>query len=197
MDHPERFPNLFLAVPLPEPVKERVAAAAAAARRELPFRKWVHPADYHLTVKFLGGLNPAWPGKLKTIVEPVAARHGRFRLELAAPGTFGSAEAPRILWLGVGGEQSALHALQQATDSALATAGFAPETRPYRPHVTVARQWTGSGKPARERLIQPFASLFGPDGPPGWDVAELMLYRTRMGKLPMYEVVDRYPLEKH
>jgi 2'-5' RNA ligase len=187
--------NLFVAVPLPDAVKQKVAEAAAAGRKDLPFRKWTHPADYHITVKFLGPQDVSLAGPLRKALAPVLARHGRFMLRLDKPGVFGRPDAPRILWMGIGGDQAALAALQQDVERALVALGFEPEphNRPYAPHVTVARQWTGVEKATSERLAAPFARLTA-DDPPRWEVEELVLYRTHMGKQPMYERLDHYPL---
>lgn len=191
---PGRHPNLFIAVPLPDGIKRLLAEAASAARRELSFRKWVHEADYHITVKFLGPQDPLLAPALREAVAPVAARFGRFSLRLAPPGVFGRPASPRILWMGVGGDRAALGALQKAAEQALAGLGFAPETRPYAPHVTVARQWTGTGPADPARLSAAFAALLENGTAPAWDVGELVLYRTHMGRQPMYECLDRYPL---
>jgi 2'-5' RNA ligase len=185
--------NLFVAVPLPDAVKQRVAEAAAAGRKGLPFRKWTHQADYHITVKFLGPQDASLAGSLRQALVPVLARHGRFTLQLDKPGVFGRPDAPRILWMGVGGDRAALAALQKDAERALAALGFEPESRPYAPHVTVARQWTGVEKATAERLSAPFVPLTAGE-PLRWEVEELVLYRTHMGKQPMYERLDHYPL---
>lgn len=189
-----RHPNLFVAVPLPDAVKQAIAEQTASVRNRLSFRKWVHPADYHITVKFLGGIDPKRVDELRSAIGPVAGRHGRFVLRLEGPGTFGPREAPRILWLGVGGDRPALDALQQETEQALSRIGFEPDRRRYTPHVTVARQWTGAGKPAPADMGRLVAGLAAEGMSLRWEVEELVLYRTQMGNLPMYERLDRYPL---
>jgi len=186
--------NLFIAVPLPDDVKRRLAEAVSAAQRDFAFRKWVHPADYHITVKFLGPQDPRLASALRETVAPAVAGFGRFALRLAPPGVFGRPEAPRILWMGVGGDRAALGALQQAVEQAAARLGFPPEQRPYAPHITMARQWTGAGKPDFDRLAACFAPLSAAEDALSWEADELVLYRTRMGRQPMYERLDRYPL---
>jgi len=130
--------NLFIAVPLPDDVKRRLAEAVSAAQRDFAFRKWVHPADYHITVKFLGPQDPRLASALRETVAPAVAGFGRFALRLAPPGVFGRPEAPRILWMGVGGDRAALGALQQAVEQTAARLGFPSEQRPYAPHITMA-----------------------------------------------------------
>lgn len=186
-------PNLFVAVPLPAGLKQLLYGMAVTAREDLPFRKWVHQEDYHITVKFLGGQAPDMVEPIRKGMEPVARESAPFRLTLEGPGTFGRKETPRILWMGIGGERDALAALQKRTEQALAALGFEPEARPYAPHITIAKNWTGSG-PADHRRLQPLLSPGHDPEQLQWTVEELVLYRTHPGKQPMYECVDRYPL---
>lgn len=186
------LPNLFLAVSLPDTIKQSIAGMISGARHRLPFGKWVHQADYHITVKFLGGValeQLAEP--LQQALGPVANRQNPFLLQVGGAGTFGPAERPRIWWLDVEGDRPALAALQKQVERALAELGFAPEGRPYRPHITMARQWTGTEQADPNRLRDLAASL--PMDAQQWEVTELVLYRTHAGNKPMYEKVARYP----
>ena len=47
---------------------------------------------------------------------------------------------PRVAWLGCSETPDALAALQQQLGARLQTCGYRPETRPYHPHVTMARK---------------------------------------------------------
>jgi len=60
---------------------------------------------------------------------------------LAALPNFGR---PRVLWVGIGGEVDRLVDLQQRLDRGLVPLGFAPETRPFTPHLTLARLRQGT-----------------------------------------------------
>ena len=59
---------------------------------------------------------------------------------------------------------------------------------PYRPHITVARSYTG-GEPVS-------ASVWQSDDRSGepWEVGEFVLYATRMGQKPMYQIIQTFPL---
>lgn len=60
--------------------------------------------------------------------------------------------------------------------------GFAPEDRPYRPHITIARKFQGNEKFSLDEIGR------GPD-PIQWNVQELVLFRTNLQSIPMYETV--------
>jgi 2'-5' RNA ligase len=59
-----------------------------------------------------------------------------------APGlldAFGPEYAPRVLWVGIGGQVGDLLQLQRHLAHALDTRGFALDGKPYAPHLTLAR----------------------------------------------------------
>lgn len=184
--------RLFVAVPLPDTLKAEIGAAMSGLKQRLSFRKWVHPDDLHITLKFIGEAPPSAIGAIETALERVAARSTPFPLALAGIGTFGAGPAPRVLWLGLGGRLEPLKALQSDVERQLASLGYEPEGRPYAPHITLARQYGGSAPMPREALKD--AAGLGPeadaDTPPRqWTVDRIALYRSHFGRSPMYEPI--------
>lgn len=94
----------------------------------------VIPADLHLTLMFLGSVQPV----TRHCVEQAAAEiQGRgFLLNLNRIGYW---PRPHALWLAPTLIPQQLLSLVQALHSGLAACNFSPEVRPYRPHVTLAR----------------------------------------------------------
>ncbi|MWC27676.1 RNA 2',3'-cyclic phosphodiesterase [Paenibacillus sp. MMS18-CY102] len=181
--------RLFVAVPLPEAIKKAIGTWSNEIRDTQPFRKWTHEADLHITLQFLGDTEPS---QLPELIDALAsaARSGEtqpFRLTLQDVGVFGMPKQPRVLWIGLHGELDLLSRLHQATVSATAPLGFSIEARPYSPHLTIARSYTGS-----EPFVAPQHSFS--DKPLEWDVNAIVLYRTHMHERPMYEEVARFPL---
>ena len=120
--------SVFVAIELDDTVRGEVTALLEAERAALA-AKWLPPEKLHLTVVFLGNTLPD-TGAL----DALCAGARPFTLELAGSGVFVTERAPAVLWLGVGGELDALHALQQ---KAAALLGDVP--RPYVPHLTLGR----------------------------------------------------------
>lgn len=131
--------RLFVAVPLGPAIGTAVARAIATARLAAPTAKWAAPEGVHLTLSFLGGVSSDRVPAITAALTPAAARHRPFAIEAGAAGIFGRASSPRVLWLGVGGDLTALAALQRDVAAALAAIGFPPEDRAFRPHLTLAR----------------------------------------------------------
>jgi 2'-5' RNA ligase len=105
---------------------------------ELPV-SWVASENFHITVKFLGGIDEA---RVPAVIEALqTATTGRraFDLEIVSLGAFPSPTRPRVLWAGVTEGEAPLAALAAAVDDALAPLGFPRETRAFTAHVTLAR----------------------------------------------------------
>ena len=129
--------RLFVALEIPEPVRERLAALIVAMRPAATKAKWVRPENLHVTLKFLG---EAAPEKLNAIGEALCCARSEAPIEVRfrGLGSFPNEKRTRVLWAGVEGSAN-LAALAASVDSVVASAGFPKETRPFFPHLTLAR----------------------------------------------------------
>ncbi|MBE2253622.1 MAG: RNA 2',3'-cyclic phosphodiesterase [Myxococcus sp.] len=180
--------SVFLAVDLDEPARA-VAAGVIERLRDGHAAKWVRADKLHLTLVFLGNPSEAHVEAFKPLVDALATRHGPFSLSLSGAGTFGTARAPSVLWLGVGGALEALATLQADAATTLLTGalpGVKPDEqgRPYAPHVTLARAKHGS---AFEAATAALASLRSSP----FVVGHLTLYESRHD---VYRPLHRAPL---
>ncbi len=131
----------FLAVELPAEVRAGLDALAADLRASLTGWRWAGASSRHLTIRFLGEVDdafvrvaaPAW----RSALAPLPA----VRFELADLGVFPSPRAPRVLWIGVRETPSAggFDAIFRTVESVSVAHGLRRETRPFHPHVTLAR----------------------------------------------------------
>ncbi|GAA3402338.1 RNA 2',3'-cyclic phosphodiesterase [Paenibacillus hodogayensis] len=181
--------RLFVALPIPTDRQANIEAEMTALKRnsQFAFKKWVHPADLHITLKFIGDVPDEAASLIEAALERVAARSTPFPLRLLGAGTFGLTPSPKVLWIGVGGKQEPLRSLQSDVEQELSALGYAPEQRPYAPHITVARQYAGQAPASLEGLEKLFPDEAGPAHE--WAADRLVLYRTRLGAVPMYEPV--------
>ena len=132
--------RLFVAVPFPVEVRERLALMSGG----IPGARWTAVDNFHLTVRFIGEVD-------RHGYDDVVAALGRVRapgfdLTLARIDQFGKGDKARVLWIGVEKNPPLLH-LHERIESALVRAGLEPEGRKYSPHVTLARlQGAPSGR---------------------------------------------------
>ncbi len=125
--------RLFVALALPEPVREELASLAGP----VPGVFWTRKDQLHVTLRFLGDV-PA--GQAERIDEKLAQiRVEPFLLPVEGLGVFPPKGPPRVLWAGVGTGHPRLYQLRQRLDDALLSAGLDLDVRSFQPHVTLAR----------------------------------------------------------
>jgi 2'-5' RNA ligase len=135
-------PRLFVAVPLEESLRARVADIVETIRATEPPKRgvrWVRLDGLHITLRFLG---PTLEDRIEALAEALtlaAAGGAPFELTVGGAGAFPPTGRPRTLWLGVRRGADELAALNDRLDGALVEAGWAHEERPFRAHLTLAR----------------------------------------------------------
>jgi 2'-5' RNA ligase len=100
--------------------------------------RWVREETFHVTLRFLGDIDPAGVGLLADCVRQQTVALRPFRLELGGARPFPSKRRPVAIVLDVG-PQEPLEELAEAVERGIAAAGFDPETRPFRAHLTLGR----------------------------------------------------------
>ena len=156
--------RLFIALPLPEDAAAAVRSIVDEVRAEpLPDRardvRWVRLDGLHLTLRFLGPTPDDRLAPLARAVETVASgTPGPIDIELGGAGTFPPGGRPRALWLGIADGADALGELADRLSTELATAGWDPDHRPFRAHLTLARSdGIGAAPMVAGRLVRAIA----------------------------------------
>lgn len=172
--------RLFIAIELPAELVTRLRDfQSEPGLTRLPYAKWVDPGSIHLTLKFLGDVDPA---RLETVKESAAAAARPFHpfvLSTGRTGFFPGAQRARVFWLGLEGEVAELGRLQQGIDRAMSKLGFESENRPFTAHLTLARLREGcSGSQRLEFAALAGAAVFEP-GPP-MPVEAVALMRSQL-----------------
>ena len=155
----------FVAIELSDDAKRALAALIQSLRsRRIDGLRLVRPEGIHLTLKFLGNIDASRVPRIAAALAAASARHAPFRLTLTAPGFFPNADRARVLWIGVGGDMRPLIDLQREVDGTLAALGFAAETRPFNPHLTIARMRDNAARADRRRAADALAAYPLPPG---------------------------------
>lgn len=137
----------------------------------------VHPEDFHLTLSFLGAVDDA----ARACCERAAARLSAepFRITLDLTGLWSRS---RIFWCGASRVPQPLRDLQADLAQTLRPCGFEPESRPFKAHVTLARD------------VSPLPT--GPVEPVDWFCDRFVLAESLpLPRPPRYRVVHEWPLE--
>lgn len=187
MSGAERW-RTFLAVD-PDEASRQAAADVAAALRRMPHGEavqWVRPERMHVTLRFLGEIDPERvPGLAKAVAEEVA-REPAFELALGPAGALPPVGRPRVLVLALEPPEPIVR-LAAAVERAAVAAGFEAEARPFRPHLTLGRVRRGRRAPRPDDAPRP--------APVPFRVGEVVLYHSRLGEQgPTYTPLERLAL---
>lgn len=134
--------RLFVGVPVPAETRAACRALIEPVRTAPfgRFARWVQVDTLHVTLRFLGDTAPDVVPAVAAAVETAMADRRAFEIRLAGAGSFPpSGRKIRALWLGIERGADELGTLVEALSEPLAAVGWPPETRPFRPHLTVAR----------------------------------------------------------
>jgi 2'-5' RNA ligase len=179
--------RLFVGVPLSAEVIEELSAVSRRLRREGDGLRWMTPESWHITLQFLGNSGQeqyeCTVARLRGIHLPPVS------IKLDALGAFDRAG---IFFAGVKVSPQ-LVLLQERVTAATALCGFIPETRPYQPHITLARS-KGGGKRQGLKELQP--KIHRQPEFARFSAGEFLLYESFLGPSgSRYEVRDRFPLD--
>ena len=174
--------RLFVGIELPDSVRRTLADI----RMDYPTARWHPPGALHVTLSFIGSVDQATAQQMAAALEGLPDPGGQ--LAINGVGYFGSEERPKVLWAGVDASMALLQ-LQQVVEQRLLPLGLVADTRPYRPHVTLARVRQGGA------VLQGFLQQYAALRLPAFAVSQVCLYVSRGGSGPVqYEVIQRFTL---
>jgi RNA 2',3'-cyclic 3'-phosphodiesterase len=178
--------RLFVAIEIPEAVKDAVEEVFAPWREAFPKARWVPRENLHVTLKFLGRTWPRLTDWVPEQVQEAVSEVEPFDTRLLGVGSFPSAKRGRAIWAGFDDGDQRLTELAGAIDNALDDE-FEPEKRPFHPHLTVAR----SDPPLKLPAAYTGTELDSEQ----WLVDSVTLFRSHLGRpSPRYEPLARFPL---
>jgi 2'-5' RNA ligase len=178
-DKPER---LFIGVPLTD---DALQVIQKSLPKNLP-GKSVPPENWHFTLRFLGSTAPDARDQIIHRLE-TATCGAPFTIRFNELGAFPQPRRARILWLGIDQGADRMIQLAAIAEAAARIAGFAAESREFKPHLTLSR------------IDPPISVATLIESKPRLDAAmtvdSIILYRSRLGGGPArYEEVARIPL---
>ncbi|MCG7524705.1 RNA 2',3'-cyclic phosphodiesterase [Streptomyces sp. OfavH-34-F] len=138
--------RVFIALAPPDPAKDELARELRPVYATHPQVRWNRIEDWHITLAFLGALPVATVPLLRPPLAELAATHPAPRLALHGGGTFDA----RVAWSGIDGDLDGLHRLAAGVRSVVERCGVVLESRPLRPHLTLARVRRGDDTSAGE-----------------------------------------------
>jgi len=129
--------RLFIAIGLPSDILQALEKMQNQLKRFSREAKWVKAEGIHLTLKFLGYVDPDKIPAISNALQPIAGSMQAFSIQVGGCGFFPNSRRPAVLWTGVNSKE--LEGLQKQVDEAMAKLGFEKEERAFTPHLTIAR----------------------------------------------------------
>lgn len=154
--------------------------------------KWVAPASIHITLRFLGYIEPVLVQSVSQRLSAIASNVPPFELAAEAPGCFPNCRNPRVIWAGLADPAGTLTHLQSSVLQGTRDFGQPPEDRPFKPHLTLARVKHLSRENARslQAAIEEISW-----NPPSWKVNELVFFQSHLSQAgPAYQPLARFAL---
>ncbi len=186
----ERQPHYFWAVRIPNDVKQTIHDELTQIKPMFQFKRWVDLNDYHITLAFLGAVNPQQLSFVIELVGDAIKKEKAFMLEVTGLNVFGPQKSPRIFW-GAVNEVNQLYQLQEIVHKTCLAAGFSLETRPYHPHITLARKW---GKNEDFKMVDLVTHNPFIEKALSFEVSEIVLYKSNLENTPKYESIAAFSL---
>ncbi len=176
--------RLFIGIPLAAEVIAELSAIALRLRRKDDSLRWTAPESWHITLQFLGDTTPGQyqcvaPRLAELRSSPVPIRLDKLDF-FDRSGVFvvGVQVTPHLL------------ALQQLVTTATRVCGFVPETRPYHPHITLAR-----AKAGRHSLVELKSRIQRHPSFTRFAASEFNLYESFLSPGgSRYEIRESFPL---
>jgi 2'-5' RNA ligase len=187
--------RLFIAADMSAEQQAAAEGLIEALKKGIAFTSahpaWVRPEGLHLTLKFLGNVESARVKEICQAVQNRIVNARSFEFSMKGLGVFPNEHRPQVLWIGARRGETEMKALQAAVEAALEPLGFARESRPFHPHLTLARIKSMRGAQAMMDVVQSHrqADLGAAE------TKHLTLYQSHLNPDgARYEVLHRWPL---
>lgn len=129
--------RLFVALDLPERVREALRELQARLNPESRGARWARPEGMHVTLKFIGAAGANQCAAIREALARVSS-DAPVAMRFRGLGFFPDDRRPRVFWCGIEGSPN-LPKLAADVEQSLAPLGIEPEARAYTPHLTLAR----------------------------------------------------------
>ncbi len=145
--------RLFIAVPVPEELKEKILGMQNRIKLAGIDAKLVEKENLHFTIKFLGETPEEKIQEIKNALEKACANFSSFDIGIAGIGAFPNRNYARVVWVSVREGLQGFENLIKIIDKNLSVLGFKKENE-YAPHLTIARIRSGRNLPKLQKMLE-------------------------------------------
>jgi RNA 2',3'-cyclic 3'-phosphodiesterase len=176
----------FIALPLPDDIKDTLLAGINKLKEKNRGVRWVRREALHITLKFLSDIPEEIVEPLSRELDAASYAFPPLSLSFTGFGVFPNVRKPRVVWAGLSGDMKELADLSASVEKACVRCGIPEEKRPFSAHITLGRLKIPT---VLDLDIGSFTEKF--------TVSEVLLYRSELlPGGPRYTVLHRSSLEK-
>lgn len=157
VEHHIKTIRAFIAVPLPGAVRHLLADLQFRLKKAGIKASWPQPDRFHLTLKFLGETSCDRLAQIQTVMDRFSRQYPDLILAAGSLGVFPKIKKARVIWADIKGDIRGLEQLCHELDKDLRRFGIPGQTRPFSPHITLARIKVPVSSHTLENLIQEHA----------------------------------------
>jgi 2'-5' RNA ligase len=117
----------------------------------------VKPQNIHITLRFLGDITLGMVEKIDNEMQGIVFRP--FDVEIKGIGAFPNVKYARVVWAGIQQGAEELRAIFDQLEPRLRQLGFAPDSKGFSPHLTIARVRSGRNKQALISCVDELAAF--------------------------------------
>ena len=175
----------FVGIELPDKMKRNLLALQSQLKQHGVHGSWKSAENFHITLEFLGDLEPDAVPMITDTLSKVARNQKPFSLTIGGLGAFPSFKRPHTLWAAVGDGSNELCSLREKIHRSLTRSGLVLEKRNFVAHVTLS---------SRPKLDNKDLTFFMNKEIGRLDVEDVVLFESRIieGKR-MYPVLFKAP----
>ena len=181
----------FIAIDIPPWVKTEIAGIQNRLKSLNLNASWVSQANMHMTLKFLGDIDPHSAPAIKKTMTAVLHTTPKFSVSLGGLGVFPNLKRPRAVWIAIQDNSGALKTIWEKTEDAMAALNFPGETREFTPHLTLGRIKSAKGKALLKHALQTAPSIeLSP-----FEITSVKFYQSQLTpKGSIYTVLAQFQL---
>lgn len=177
--------RVFVAAGVDDDTRHGIAQLLTERAPHLP-GKVVPPANWHVTLRFLGEIDDPTFDRLIAALA-TADLGSRFPVRWAGLGAFPRPAKATVLWVGLDRGEELLAGLAERVDDAIDAAGLPGEDRPFNPHLTLSRIRPPEDVSTLVATVPPLQVTMGVD--------RVAVYQSRLGAgAPTYRILEEFPL---
>ncbi len=185
----------FIAIELPQDIKDHLGRIQAKLKNAQADVKWVAPSNIHLTLKFLGEIDERQKDDVLLAMRTASALNKPFTIAMGQTGGFPGIRSPRVIWIGLQQGDQHVKTLAASLEKELAAAGFPAETREFSSHITLGRTRSGKNRQQLSEALEDLNSKPAGTAATAVEVKEIVLFKSTLTpRGSVYEKLAVIPL---